>query len=361
MRVEAAGLQLDFSRQRLDESALDALLALAADCGLSQGITQLLGGAELNNSEQRPAWHSALRAEPPPPSVAEAIRGERARMRAFVDAVHSGRCCNADGEAYTDVINIGIGGSDLGPRLVDHALHRAESPLRAHFVGNLDSAHLDRLLAGLDARRCLCVVVSKSFTTDETMRCAKRVREWLSGHGGDVARQCIAVSARPQLANDFGIVNEQIFTMWDWVGGRYSLWSAVGLSIALALGWSVFEDLLAGAGAMDSHFGQAPLDRNLPVLWGLIATVWRHCPTGCSSSIWRAMASRSAGTERSCPTPAVRCSGAGWGPMSSTPSSSCFIRVMHTRWTLSCPCRCPARMPKCSVLCSAMPWPSPRL
>ncbi len=284
MRVEAAGLQLDFSRQRLDESALDALLALAADCGLSQGITQLLGGAELNNSEQRPAWHSALRAEPPPPSVAEAIRGERARMRAFVDAVHFGRCCNADGEAYTDVINIGIGGSDLGPRLVDHALHRADSPLRAHFVGNLDSAHLDRLLAGLDARRCLCVVVSKSFTTDETMRCAKRVREWLSGHGGDVARQCIAVSARPQLANDFGIVNEQIFTMWDWVGGRYSLWSAVGLSIALALGWSVFEDLLAGAGAMDSHFGQAPLDRNLPVLWGLIA-IWNRNFLGYHSQV----------------------------------------------------------------------------
>ncbi len=275
LAVEAAGLRLDYSRQRLDPQVMRMLLSLADDCDLEQGIKRLLGGETLNNSERRPAWHSALRAEPPPAAVAEAVRDERARLRAFVEAIHTGRCVNAAGEPYTDVINIGIGGSDLGPRLVHHALQRVDSPMRAHFVGNLDSARLDQLLAGLDARRCLCVVVSKSFTTDETMRCATRVREWLSGQGGDVARQCVAVSARPQLANEFGIVNEQIFAMWDWVGGRYSLWSAVGLSTALALGWSAFESLLAGAAAMDRHFGEAPLSHNLPVIWALIA-IWNR-------------------------------------------------------------------------------------
>ncbi len=275
MVLEAASLRMDYSRQRLDASVLADLLRLAEECELPAAIEALLGGAELNASEGRAAWHTALRALQPPAPVARLVLDERAHQQRFVEQVLAGELSNAQGEAFTDVINIGIGGSDLGPRLVGRALGPQRKGLRAHFVGNLDSAALSAVLAGLDARRCLCVVVSKSFATQETRLCALAVRQWMQAQGGDVARQFVAVTAMPERAAEFGIEADKLFPMWDWVGGRYSVWSAVGLSVALTLGWESFGELLAGAEAMDRHFAEAPLAQNLPVVWALIG-IWNR-------------------------------------------------------------------------------------
>lgn len=271
---EAAGLRLDFSRQRLDADVLTALLDLAQQCGLAAGRDALLAGEPVNTTEQRAAWHTALRADPPPPAVADAILSARQRIATYVRAVHEGQIRNRAGERYTDVINIGVGGSDLGPRLATAVLASPRG-LRPHFCGNLDSAALQRLLATINPRRCLVVVCSKSFTTLETLACAQWLRQWLVAGGGSVEQQFLAVTACADKAQAFGLSTEQIFPMWDWVGGRFSLWSAVGLSTALVAGWEAFEELLAGARSMDRHFAQAPLAQNLPVIWGLIA-VWNR-------------------------------------------------------------------------------------
>lgn len=273
--VRAAGLALDYSRQRLDQAVLDDLLRLAEQCDLPGARQAMLQGQEINASEGRAVLHTALRAAQPPAAVADVVLSERARQAQFVSAVLDGKIGNAAGESFTDVLNIGIGGSDLGPRLVTEALQRPGVGLRAHFVGNLDSAALDQILAQIDPRRCLCLVVSKSFRTQETRRCAERVQAWLQAHGGDTAAQFVAVTAAPDKAQAFGIAPERLFPMWSWVGGRFSLWSSVGLSAALALGWPAFAELLAGAQEMDEHFAQAPLAENLPVIWALIA-LWNR-------------------------------------------------------------------------------------
>ncbi len=273
----AGPLRLDFSRQRLDQAVLADLLRLAEECGLPQAMRAMAAGEALNLSEQRRVLHMALRGPVCAAAGVDAqVADEQARMRDFVDAVQRGELCNPSGEPYTDVINIGIGGSDLGPRLVVNALNGLGGQgLRAHFLGNPDSADITARLRPLDARRCLCVVVSKSFETAETRVVSEQVRGWMAQAGGDPDAQFVAVTAAPDKAEMAGIPRERQFSMWSWVGGRFSLWSAVGLSIALALGWEEFEQLLAGAGEIDAHFLTAPLAQNLPVLWALTA-IWNR-------------------------------------------------------------------------------------
>ena len=295
LSVDLDGLLVDFSKQRVDSRTLDLLLALARDSNLADWREKLFAGEKINVSENRAVLHPALRhlALSPFPSVAEdvmpEVRAVRAQMRQFSERVRAGLWRGFSGEAIRDVVNIGIGGSDLGPKMVVRALGAFQRPgMRTHFVSNLDSAHLAPLLDSLDPRSTLFVVASKTFTTQETMLNAFTAREWLCAAAGDQASRAlplhfVAVTSEVEKAAAFGLPVENVFRIWDWVGGRYSLWSAVGLSIALAVGMNGFERLLAGAQAMDAHFCEAPFERNLPVLMALIG-IWNTNFLGAGTS-----------------------------------------------------------------------------
>ncbi len=288
---EACGLLLDFSRQRIDAEALAALVGHAEQAGLGARIGAMFDGAIVNESENRAALHTLLRAPagtPLPPALA-ALHAEvlavRAQCRAFVAAVHAGRLTGATGERFTDVVNVGIGGSDLGPAMATLALAPYDAGLlRTHFVSNVDGTQFADLAPALDPARTLVIVCSKTFTTQETLANARRLREWLAGRLGEAAvpRHFAAVSTNHAAMDAFGVGKDARFAMWDWVGGRYSLWSAVGLSLELAIGSAHFEALLAGAHAMDGHFRSAAFGDNLPVLLGLIAH-WDRNLLGCAS------------------------------------------------------------------------------
>ena len=277
--IEAAGLYVDHSKQFLDTAARDTLLALAAARGLPARIEDLFRGAEVNPTERRAALHTALRnpdddtARADDQPVGPAIRATLARMRSVVDDITSGRWRGHDGARIEDVVNLGIGGSHLGPQLVCDALRYAHSgAVRVHFVSNVDGGDLDRVLRELDPATTLFIVASKSFTTPETALNARSAQAWILARFADpqaIAAHFFAISAHPQRAVDFGIAADNVLPMWDWVGGRYSLWSAIGLPIALAIGFDGFLALLSGARAMDEHFRSAPLARNAPVMLAL--------------------------------------------------------------------------------------------
>ncbi len=293
--VRVGDLLVDYSKQRVDAKALRLLVALAEQADLRGWRARLFAGEKINASEGRAVLHPALRylkldAFPSPQlDVMPEVRAVRAHMREFSEKVRAGLWRGFSGEAIRDVVNIGIGGSDLGPKMVVRALAAFQRPgLRMHFVSNLDSAHLAPLLDSLDPRSTLFIVASKTFSTQETMLNAETAREWLCAAAGKDAeraleRHFVAVTADEQRAAAFGIPGRNVFRMWDWVGGRYSLWSAVGLPIALSIGMNGFERLLAGAAAMDSHFRDAPLERNLPVLMALIG-IWNTNFLGASTS-----------------------------------------------------------------------------
>lgn len=268
--VGAAGVFFDYSKQRIDAAARDALLALVDERRVPRAIEAMFAGERINTSEDRAAWHVALRA-PAGAGYPEAVRAVLAQMAEFVAAVRGGAWRGFDNQPIRDVVNIGIGGSDLGPRLVYDALApRAASP-KVQFVANVDPDELDDGLAGLDPATTLFVIVSKSFTTAETLANARAAKAWLLAGGAqeaDVERHFVAVSTNRDAVRAFGIA--RCFEFWDWVGGRFSLWSAVGLSAALGLGMGVFESLLAGAHAMDVHFRSAAPAANLPVLLALV-------------------------------------------------------------------------------------------
>ena len=262
-------LYANFARQRYDRIALDALFALAAEADLAGAMQRQLDGEIVNSTEGRAALHTALRGGL---SLAAAgphaqARRARERMQALVASLQA--------SAVTDVVSVGIGGSDLGPRLVVDALAPANARLRVHFISNVDGNAARRVLAPLDPARTAAIVISKTFGTQETLLNGRIVRDWLGEgaayHGG----RLYAVSANVERAGDFGIPPERILPMWDWVGGRYSLWSAVGFPIALAIGMEAFEALLDGAAAMDAHANEAPLRENLAVLHALTA-VWNR-------------------------------------------------------------------------------------
>ena len=288
---EACGLLVDFSRQRIDAEALAALVDHAQQAGLSARIDAMLDGAIVNETEQRAALHALLRVPAGsalPPALA-ALHAEvlavRAQCRAFVAAVHAGRLTGATGERFTDVVNIGIGGSDLGPAMATAALAPYDAGLlRTHFVSNVDGTQFADLVPMLNPARTLVLICSKTFTTQETLANARRVRGWLSGRLGEpaVPRHFAAVSTNHAAMDAFGVGMDARFAMWDWVGGRYSLWSAVGLALELAIGSTHFEAMLAGAQAMDAHFRASRFADNLPVLLGLIAH-WNRNLLGCES------------------------------------------------------------------------------
>lgn len=290
--AEAAGLFLDYSKQRLTRETRDLLLSFAEQQELTRAISQLFAGEPVNNTEGRAAYHMALRA--PPDEVMEVagvnvvpeVHAVLARIGAFAEAVRSGAWKGARRKAIRDVVNIGIGGSDLGPRMVCEALqHQADGP-RMHFVANADAAQISRVLAAVDPATTLFIVTSKTFTTQETMHNARVARAWLVEALGEkaVAKHFVAVSTNLEAVQAFGIAPKNTFGFWDWVGGRYSLWSAVGLSIVIALGETRFRQLLAGAHAMDEHFRQAPAEANLPVLMALIG-VWNTNFLGCCDHV----------------------------------------------------------------------------
>jgi len=272
----------DFTRQRVTPETVARLLDLARACKLEQRIQALFAGERVNNTEKRAAMHMALRNRSGRPITIEGhdvmpdVRAELAKMREFVTGVHEGRITGAKGARFTDVVNIGIGGSDLGIVMATEALGRYRNRgIRLHCVSNIDGVELAEVMEQVTPATTLFVICSKTFTTLETLSNANAARAWFIGELGEaaVAKHFVAVSTNHKAMDAFGIAPESRFTMWDWVGGRYSLWSAVGLSIALALGMDQFELLLAGGHDMDEHFRAAPLERNLPVLMGLIG-VW---------------------------------------------------------------------------------------
>ncbi|HEX7759818.1 MAG TPA: glucose-6-phosphate isomerase [Caulobacteraceae bacterium] len=277
LTLEGAGLRLDLSKQPLSAAGLSAGLALAETAGLEAARAALFGGQIVNASEGRPALHMALRAadgadyRAAGKPVSGEVEAARAAMKAFAEGVRSGAITGATGKPFRAVAHIGIGGSDLGPRLVWEALKPLDSKMELRFVANVDGAEIAAALAGLDPRETLVIAVSKTFTTLETLANAQAARDWLEAAVGveGAKTHFAAVSANVKAAGDFGVAAARVFPFWDWVGGRYSIWSAVGLSCAVGLGWGVFEGFLGGGRVLDEHFLRAPLGRNGPVLLAL--------------------------------------------------------------------------------------------
>jgi len=281
--LSAVGIFLDYSRHRVTRETMSLLVDLADRSGLRQMIDAMFRGDKINLTENRSVLHTALRnrcgrdvrvdGQP----VASLVEGVLARMRTFTERVRSGEWKGFTGRAITDVVNIGIGGSDLGPVMVSQALKPWwQTGLRAHFVSNIDPSHLVETLAGLDAETTLFVVASKTFTTAETMMNARAARSWLVDQSGDdaaVMRHFVAVSTNTERVTSFGIHPDNMFGFWDWVGGRYSVWSAVGLPVALMIGMDGFEQFLDGACAMDEHFRLTPFEANMPVIMAMLG-IW---------------------------------------------------------------------------------------
>jgi glucose-6-phosphate isomerase len=293
LSVEALDLLYDFSRQRVTAEIIDALCSLATACGVVERRAALFGGEKVNSTESRPALHMALRNLSGRPMYADgvdvmpAVQAELRKVRDFVTSVHEGRVTGFTGARFADVVNIGIGGSDLGIVMATEALARYRNrKIRLHCVSNVDGVELSDTLEQVDPARTLFVICSKTFTTLETLTNAHAARAWVVDELGEQAlpKHFVAVSTNHPAMDAFGVSPEGRFTIWDWVGGRYSLWSAVGLSIALALGQDTFEEMLAGGYEMDEHFRQAPLDKNLPVLMGLLG-VWNQNFLGSSSLV----------------------------------------------------------------------------
>ncbi len=291
MTVSAAGLFLDYSKNRVNEASLKLLFDLARERGVEAQRDAMLVGEKVNNTEHRAVLHTALRAlrdlalTLDGQDVARDIHAVLDRMAAFTRRVHAGQWIGYTGKAITDVINIGIGGSDLGPKMVCQALRMFALPqIRMHFVSNVDGHDLDATLSQVNPETALFIVASKTFTTAETMLNANSARSWFLHHAkpADLPRHFVAVSTNAEAVKSFGIDTDNMFPFWDWVGGRYSVWSAVGLPVALAVGYERFAEFLAGARDMDLHFRSAPLDSNMPVLMALIG-VWNRNFLGCTS------------------------------------------------------------------------------
>lgn len=289
---EAAGLFVDWSKNLVTSETWSLLKDLAAQAGLEEGRRAMFGGQHVNVTEGRAVLHMALRGKGNDQytvsgeDVMPAVLDVRARMKIFTDAVHSGEFSGQTGAPLDTVVNIGIGGSDLGPKMICEALtpyHIAGR--RAFFVSNVDGSDMAEVLKQCDPDRTLFLIASKTFTTQETMTNAETARAWFvekSIGGGDVSKHFAAISTNIDAVQDFGIDPDLMFEFWDWVGGRYSLWSSIGLSIALQVGYDNFDQLLAGARSMDEHFKSTPMDQNLPVILGLI-NVWNRNFQGAAS------------------------------------------------------------------------------
>lgn len=282
LSLQFKDLLLDYSKQPVDATTIHLLLALAEQQKLVDWLGRMANGEKINSTENRAALHIALRANSPVfmdgVDVTQEVRRVLRQIEQFVQKIHNQSHRGYSGLPITDVVNIGIGGSDLGPVMVTEALKPYHLPqLRTHFVSNLDGAHLSDTLQHINPATTLFVIASKTFTTQETLANAHSARKWFLAGGGskqDIAAHFVAVSTNREAVSQFGIDPDNMFEFWDWVGGRYSLWSAIGLPIALAVGMEHFHSLLAGAQAMDDHFLTAPFEQNLPVILGLIG-IWQ--------------------------------------------------------------------------------------
>lgn len=281
-----SGLLIDFSKEKIDGDSLGSLLALARAARVEERRDAMFRGEKINETEGRAALHMALRSGAGErvlvdgEDVMPAVRQELGRFLDFAEAVRAGDVTTVSGDSFTDVVNIGIGGSDLGPAMAVQALAPFHDGPRVHFVSNVDGAHLTDTVKHLDPARTLVIVASKTFTTQETMTNARSARAWLKGALGERAGvHMAAVSTNLEATRDFGVEDAHVFGFWDWVGGRYSLWSAIGLPLAIAIGAERFHTLLEGGRTMDSHFRSAPLEQNLPVALALIG-IWRRNAMG---------------------------------------------------------------------------------
>ncbi|OYW38393.1 MAG: glucose-6-phosphate isomerase [Hydrogenophilales bacterium 12-61-10] len=283
LSLRCGNLLLDYSKNRITADTMSHLMQLARESDLEGMRNAMYSGERINFTERRAVLHMALRAPTRPRLMVEGVDVEHEvslvlkRMQHFVESVHNGNWRGHTGKPIRDVVNIGIGGSDLGPAMVCAALdHYALESVQVHFVSNLDPAHLATTLKHLDPETTLFIVASKTFTTLETLANANSAKAWLLAAlraPAAVARHFVALSTNAEAVEAFGIDPDNMFIFWDWVGGRYSLWSAIGLSIALQIGWGNFQALLAGAHAMDVHFKEAPLEANMPVILGMLG-IW---------------------------------------------------------------------------------------
>ncbi|MEE8060155.1 MAG: glucose-6-phosphate isomerase [Pseudomonadales bacterium] len=277
LHFAVAGLSADFSRHHINDSIQDHLISLAHEAGISSAIKRLLSGKNVNVTEVRPALHTTLRGPCGPQQQQDQVRQCHAQMRAITQQIHQGNWLGYSGQKITHVVSIGIGGSDLGPRMAATALAPYNKQnLTVDFVANVDPSDLYQALAPLNPATTLFIVASKSWSTQETLTNAQAAKTWLThtaGPDADFSNHFIAISAQPEKCKNFGIPQDNVLPMWDWVGGRFSLWSAIGLPIALAIGFDKFEQLLAGAHAMDNHFASSPAEQNLPLMMALLE-IW---------------------------------------------------------------------------------------
>jgi glucose-6-phosphate isomerase len=289
--IEAAGLLLDYSKNRIDPTTMRLLASLAREREVEKRRDAMFAGEKINITEHRPVLHVALRAPRTErllvdgQNVVQEVHAVLDHIAAFSDRVRSGQWLGCSGKPINDIVNIGIGGSDLGPEMVCRALRPFIHPrLNTHFVSNVDGHDLDAVLAKVNPETTLFIVASKTFTTRETMMNAQSARAWFlkSRNEADLPKHFVAVSTNTEAVREFGIDPENMFPFWDWVGGRYSVWSAIGLSVALAVGFERFSEFLAGARAMDQHFRSAPLEQNMPAILALIG-LWNRNFLGSAS------------------------------------------------------------------------------
>ncbi|MFM2251488.1 MAG: glucose-6-phosphate isomerase [Bacteroidota bacterium] len=283
---------VDFSKNRIPDEVFEALLQLAQETALSQAIESMFTGQAINQTENRAVLHTALRNRSNSPvyvdgqDVMPEVNQVLSQMKAFATQIHQGTWLGYTGKPITALVNIGIGGSDLGPVMVTEALKAYQSPkLKLHFVSNVDGTHIAETLKEVDPETTLFFIASKTFTTQETMTNAHSARTWFLEHAQDekaIAKHFVALSTNSESVRAFGIDPQNMFAFWDWVGGRYSLWSAIGLPIACAIGFDRFEELLSGAHSMDLHFRTTPLDQNIPVILALVG-IWNTNFLGASS------------------------------------------------------------------------------
>lgn len=282
---------LDYSKNLISEQTLDKLFALADETDVKSAIDAMFRGDKINHTEGRSVLHVALRNRSNTPimvdgeDVMPAVNAVLEKMKSFSERVISGEWKGYTGKEITDIVNIGIGGSDLGPYMVSEALAAYKTRLNMHFVSNVDGTHIAETLKGLNPETTLFLIASKTFTTQETMTNALSARDWFLAAAGNeehVAKHFAALSTNAKAVSEFGIDTDNMFEFWDWVGGRYSLWSAIGLSICLAIGYDNFVELLAGAHDMDKHFQNTPFTENLPVLLALIG-IWYNNFHGAES------------------------------------------------------------------------------
>lgn len=272
---------IDYSKNRITEETLKYLYELADESELKDAISKYFGGDKINETEDRAVLHTALRNKNTNEvlvdgkNIMSEVNQTLSKIENFTNQVVDGQFKGYTGKAFTDVVNIGIGGSDLGPRMVVESLQYYKNHLNTHFVSNIDGDHVTEVLKALDPETTLFIIVSKTFTTQETLTNAETIKKWFlkSATENDIKHNFVAVSTNIEKVKDFGIAEDNIFTMWNWVGGRYSLWSAVGLSISLAVGYKNFDSFLAGAFSMDEHFKNTAFEENIPVTLALLS-IW---------------------------------------------------------------------------------------